>query len=92
MSDSWLRFWDRPNAIYANDRHRQVHSIRIADDILSILPTHPGLRVLDFGCGEAREAGRVAARTQRLFLYDAAPSVRTQPFEAFRDAIEPQLG
>ncbi|MEQ8394017.1 methyltransferase domain-containing protein [Thalassobaculum sp.] len=85
MRDSWLRFWDRPHAIYANDRHRQVHYVRIADDILSILPSRAGLRILDFGCGEAREAARVAARTERLFLYDAAPSVRARLFETFRD-------
>lgn len=76
MRDSWLRFWDRPNAIYVNDRHRRVHYARIADDILSILPARPGLRVLDWGCGQALEAARVAERCARLFLYDAAPSVR----------------
>ena len=76
MSDAWLRFWDRPNAIYANDRHRAVHYSRIADDIIAVLPPRPGLRVLDFGCGEARDAGRIAAWTGRLYLYDAAPSVR----------------
>ena len=85
MRDSWLRFWDRPHAIYANDRHRQVHYVRIADDILSVLPAHAGLRVLYFGCGDAREAARVAAWTERLFLYDAAPYVRTRLIETFRD-------
>lgn len=76
MRDSWLRFWDRPNAIYVNERHRRVHYARIADDILSVLPDRPGLRVLDWGCGQALEADRVAARVGQLLLYDAAPSVR----------------
>lgn len=76
MTDSWLRFWDRPHRIYANDRHLRVHYARIADDIISVLPERPGLRVLDYGCGDALDAGRVAARTGRLYLYDAAPSVR----------------
>lgn len=76
MSDSWLRFWDRPNSIYANERHRAVHYARLADDILATLPERPGLTVLDYGCGEARDAGRVAARVGRLLLYDAAPSTR----------------
>ncbi len=83
MSDSWLRFWDRPNAIYANDRHLRVHCARIADDTLSILPDRSGLRVLDYGCGDALDAARVAARTERLFLYDAAPSVRARLGTAF---------
>jgi len=76
MRDSWLRFWDRPNAIYVNERHRRVHYARIADDIISVLPDRPAPRVLDWGCGQALEAARVAARCERLFLYDAAPSVR----------------
>jgi SAM-dependent methyltransferase len=76
MTDSWLRFWDRPHRIYANDRHLRVHYARIADDIVSVLPDRRGLRVLDYGCGDALEAARVAARTGRLYLYDAAPSVR----------------
>ena len=83
MSDSWLRFWDRPNAIYANDRHLRVHCARIADDILSVLPGRSGLRVLDYGCGDALDAARVAARTDQLYLYDAAPSVRERLTAAF---------
>ncbi len=76
MTDSWLRFWDRPHKIYVNDRHLRVHCARVADDIVSILPARPGLAVLDFGCGEALEAGRVAARVGRLYLHDGASSVR----------------
>ncbi len=76
MSDAWLRFWNRPNAIYAKDRHRDVHCSRIADDLLAVLPSRTGLRVLDYGCGEARDAARVAGRIGHLYLYDAAPSVR----------------
>lgn len=76
MSDSWRRFWDRPHRIYVNDRHLRVHYTRVAEDILSVLPARPDLRVLDYGCGEALEAGRIAARVGRLYLYDAAPSVR----------------
>lgn len=78
MSNAWIEFWDRPNRIYVNDRHLAAHFRIVADAILSILPSRPGLRVLDFGCGEALEAGRVAAGTDRLFLYDAAPSTRAR--------------
>lgn len=76
MTDSWLRFWDRPHSIYVNNRHLRVHYARIADEILSVLPKRGGLAVLDFGCGEALDAARVAAKAGRLYLHDGAPSVR----------------
>ena len=78
MSSAWIEFWDRPNRIYVNERHLAAHFRIVADAITSILPARPGLRVLDFGCGEALEAARVAERAERLFLYDAAPSVRAR--------------
>jgi len=83
MSDSWLRFWDRPHKIYVNDRHLRVHYARIADEILAILPDRAGLQVLDFGCGEALDAARVAQRVARLYLHDGAPSVRAHLAERF---------
>lgn len=83
MADSWLRFWDRPHRIYVNDRHLRVHYRRVADEILGILPPRPGLRVLDYGCGEALEAVRIAARVGHLTLYDAAPSVQARLRERF---------
>jgi SAM-dependent methyltransferase len=88
MSESWLRFWDRPHCIYVNDRHLRVHYARIADDILSILPDRNGLSVLDFGCGEALDAARVAARVRRLYLYDGAASVRARLAQRFGSAAK----
>ncbi len=85
MSESWLRFWDRPHSIYVNDRHLRVHYMRIADDILSILPPRSDLTVLDYGCGEALEAARVASRVRKLYLYDAASSVRDHVIRRFAD-------
>ncbi|MBM3539235.1 MAG: class I SAM-dependent methyltransferase [Alphaproteobacteria bacterium] len=78
MTDSWLGFWNRPHSIYVNERHLRVHCRRVADDILSVLPGEPGLRVLDYGCGDALDADRIAARVGRLFLYDAAPAVQAR--------------
>src|SRR4051812_41257134 len=83
MADSWLRFWDRPHSIYVNERHLAVHCAHIADEIASVLPAKPGLHVLDFGCGEALSADRVAARCGRLYMYDGAPSVRAHVAERF---------
>lgn len=83
MPDSWLRFWDQSHSIYVNERHLRVHYARIADEILSVLPERRGLTVLDFGCGEALDAARVAARVGRLYLYDGAPSVRGRLVKRF---------
>jgi SAM-dependent methyltransferase len=84
MTDSWVRFWDRPHSIYVNDRHLRVHYAHIADEILSILPDRAGLRVLDFGCGDALEAARIAARVERLYVHDGAGSVRARLAERVR--------
>lgn len=85
MSRSWLDFWDRPHRIYVNARHLAVHYVRVADDIISVLPRRAGLRVLDYGCGEAVEARRIAARVGQLYLYDAAPSVRSRVTARFAE-------
>ncbi len=74
----WLGFWERANRIYVSDRHRAVHYRRVADDLLSVLPPRPAPAVLDYGCGEALEAARVAARVGRLYLYDAARPTRAR--------------
>jgi len=71
----WRAFWDGRHSIYVNDRHRLVHYTRVADDIVSVLPRKDAV-VLDYGCGEALFAERVAEHCARLYLCDAAPSVR----------------
>lgn len=81
---SWLDFWDRSHRIYVNDRHLQVHCRRVSDDILSLAPS-PGDAVLDYGCGDALDAARVADRVRRLYLYDAAPEVRARLVRRFAD-------
>ena len=86
MAESWLWFWDRPHRIYVNDRHLRVHYARVADEILSLLPARDDLAIVEFGCGDALEAPRGAARVGRLYLYDAASSVRQHLEERFRQA------
>lgn len=73
----WKTFWDRPNPIYVDERHKAAHYRGIADDLISLVPA-PDAAVLDHGCGEALEAERVAASCGRLYLLDAAPSVRAK--------------
>ncbi|HEX2116462.1 MAG TPA: class I SAM-dependent methyltransferase [Alphaproteobacteria bacterium] len=79
----WRQFWGRAHRIYVNDRHRAVHYRRVADDILSVLPDRAEATVLDYGCGDAFEAARVAARTQHLYLFDAVPEVVARLRERF---------
>jgi SAM-dependent methyltransferase len=85
----WLTFWEQANRIYVNDRHRTVHYARVADDILAVLPSDRAPAVLDYGCGDALEAPRVAARCSRLWLYDASQAVRARLHARFAtsDAI-----
>jgi ubiquinone/menaquinone biosynthesis C-methylase UbiE len=73
--DDWIDYYDSAHTIYVNARHRDVHFRVIADDIAAHVVS-PDMRVLDYGCGEALHADRVAARTSRLFLCEAAPGVR----------------
>lgn len=75
MSQSWKEFWAKPNKIYVNDRHLAAHCRFVADALLSAIE-RPGLRVLDFGCGDALDAARVAAACEKLHLFDASPTVR----------------
>lgn len=74
MIANWREFWDRPHRIYVNGRHREVHYQRVAADILAELPSDHA-SVLDYGCGEALQAAKVAARCRRLFLCESAPSL-----------------
>lgn len=71
----WRSFWNEDHALYVNARHKAVHAGLVADGILALLP--PGRpRTLDWGCGEAEAAKRIAARCAMLYLYDSAPRVR----------------
>jgi|SRR5215469_4572726 len=74
MSD-WRSFWDSAHSIYVNARHKDVHYREIADAIAAFA-REAGTRVLDYGCGEAIHADRVAAVASQVLLCDAAPSVR----------------
>jgi SAM-dependent methyltransferase len=71
----WISFWDSEHSIYVNARHRDVHYRRIADDVRRYVP-RPDAVVLDYGCGEALHAERVADASARLILCEAAPKVR----------------
>jgi hypothetical protein len=85
---NWRDFWNQDTPIYVSERHKLLHYARIARDIAALVPA-PDAVVMDYGCGEALSADRVAARCQRLYLCDAAPLVRERLSARFAD--EPRI-
>ena len=85
---SWRDFWNQDTPIYVSERHKVLHYARVAADITRLIPS-PDAVVLDYGCGEALSADRVAARCARLNLCDAAPLVRERLLTRF--AGEPRI-
>jgi SAM-dependent methyltransferase len=75
MSSGWLSFWDSSHSIYVNARHRDIHYFLIAQQIAALVPSSRA-RVLDYGCGEALHADRVAAAAGELLLCEGPPRVR----------------
>jgi SAM-dependent methyltransferase len=73
-SSDWTAFWDSKHSIYVNARHYEAHYRRVALDISRYAPA--GGVMLDYGCGEALSAARVAEIPARLILCEAAPNVR----------------
>jgi SAM-dependent methyltransferase len=71
----WLSFWNAPNRIYVNARHRDVHYRDVAEAIRGFVPG-PRAVAIDYGCGEATRADLVAAACARLILSDGADAVR----------------
>ncbi|AMJ60735.1 class I SAM-dependent methyltransferase [Bosea sp. PAMC 26642] len=72
---SWRDFWNGEHSIYVSPRHKALHYRQIARDIVAHIPAS-NATVLDVGCGEALSADLVAATCARLYLCEAAPSVR----------------
>jgi SAM-dependent methyltransferase len=75
---SWIDFWDRPNAIYVNQRNLDAHFECLTRDLQSFVPAGGKKVVIDFGCGDALGAERLAEGCSTLYLYDAAPAIRAR--------------
>jgi ubiquinone/menaquinone biosynthesis C-methylase UbiE len=73
--DDWIDYYDSTHTIYVSRRHRDVHFDLIADDIIGYIPS-PDAVVLDYACGEALSAPRVAEACGKLILAEPAPGVR----------------
>jgi SAM-dependent methyltransferase len=78
----WVAYYDSDHSIYVNARHRDVHYARLADAIVGYVPSRTAA-VLDYGCGEALHADRVATAAGRLTLAEAGPAVRGRLIERF---------
>jgi len=73
--DDWIDYYDSTHTIYVSKRHRDLHFQVIARDIIGYISS-PGAVVLDYACGEALSAAKVAEACGKLILAEPAPGVR----------------
>jgi SAM-dependent methyltransferase len=73
--DDWIDYYDSTHTIYASKRHRDLHFEIVARDIVGYIPSLDAV-VLDYACGEALAAAKVADACSTLFLAEPAPGVR----------------
>jgi ubiquinone/menaquinone biosynthesis C-methylase UbiE len=73
--DDWIDYYDSTHTIYVSRRHRDLHFELIARDIIGYISS-PDAVVLDYACGEALSAARVAEACGKLYLAEPAPGVR----------------
>jgi SAM-dependent methyltransferase len=85
---NWRDFWNQDTPIYVNELHKRLHYDGVAADLAALVP-HVDAVVLDYGCGEALAADRVAATCGRLYLCDTASLVRERLSARF--AREPKI-
>ena len=73
--DDWIDYYDSTHTIYASKLHRDLHFQLIAKDIIGYIAS-PEAVVLDYACGEALSAAKVAEACGQLILAEPAPGVR----------------
>lgn len=73
--DDWIDYYDSTHTIYVSKLHRDVHFDEIAKDIIGYIGAADAT-VLDYSCGEALSAAKVAAACGTLILAEPAPGVR----------------
>jgi SAM-dependent methyltransferase len=78
----WIDFYDSAHPIYVSARHRDLHFQLIADHIAAYVPS-PDAVVIDYSCGEALSAQRVADACGTLILAEPAASVRARLTQRF---------
>src|SRR6201992_2539089 len=80
--DDWIDYYDSTHTIYASKLHRDLHFELIARDIIGYISA-PDAVVLDYSCGEALSAARVADACGKLYLAEPAPGVRGRLISRF---------
>src|ERR1700735_2642977 len=80
--DDWIDYYDSTHTIYASRLHRDLHFQLIAKDIIGYISS-PDAVVLDYACGEALSAARVADACGKLILAEAAAGVRDRLIARF---------
>ena len=63
--DDWIDYYDSTHTIYASKLHRDLHFQLIARDIIGYISS-PDAVVLDYACGEALSAAKVAEACGKL--------------------------
>jgi SAM-dependent methyltransferase len=71
-ADGWLQYWSGDISLYVSERHLAAHYQLLYDTLAPHLPPPPRV-FLDYGCGEALMAPRLAAEGGRVILVDEAP-------------------
>ncbi len=80
----WIDFYDSDHSIYVSARHRDLHFALLADNIKAYIPDSDAV-VIDYSCGEALSAGRVAEACGKLVLAEPAPNLRARLAARFKD-------
>ena len=73
--DDWIDYYDSTHTIYASRLHRDLHFQLIARDIIGYISS-PDAVVLDYACGEALSAAKVAEACGQMIMAEPAPGVR----------------
>src|SRR5713101_5436525 len=79
--DDWIDYYDSTHTIYASKLHRDLHFQIIAKDIIGYIASTEAV-VLDYACGEALSAARVAEACAKLFPAPARPGTVSRVAEA----------
>lgn len=80
----WIDFYDSTHSIYVSARHRDLHFALLADNIKAYIPDSDAV-VIDYSCGEALSAARVAEACGKLVLAEPAPNLRARLAARFKD-------
>jgi ubiquinone/menaquinone biosynthesis C-methylase UbiE len=80
----WIDFYDSAHSIYVSARHRDLHFALLADNIKAYIPDSDTV-VIDYSCGEALSAARVAEACGKLILAEPAPNLRARLSARFKD-------